>query len=124
MLRLSSPMLLRTRRAGPGMRALICSSGILHSRPATGRGVAASSVAGQSPCPPPPAGPAGPPPSAAERAEAVMTAYQEMIQEQLEDGLRAIQHTANTLMHEIAAEGWRSAGGAQQDGAGTHMQGL
>ncbi len=50
-------------------------------------------------------------PSAAERVEAVITASQEMIQEQLDEGLRAIQHTANTLMHEIAAEVWRGAGG-------------
>jgi len=73
---------------------------------------------------PPPAVTAGLTPSAAERAEAVMTAYQEMIQEQLEDGLRAIQHTANTLMHEIAAEVWRSAGGDKQDVAGTILQEL
>ena len=50
-------------------------------------------------------------PSAAERVEAVITASQEMIQEQLDEGLRSIQHTANTLMHEIAAEVWRGAGG-------------
>jgi len=73
---------------------------------------------------PPPAVTAGLTPSAAERAEAVMTAYQEMIQEQLDDGLRAIQHTANTLMHEIAAEVWRSAGGDKQDVAGTILQEL
>jgi uncharacterized protein YoxC len=50
-------------------------------------------------------------PSAAERVEAVITASQEMIQEQLDEGLRSIQHAANTLMHEIAAEVWRGAGG-------------
>ena len=61
---------------------------------------------------PAPASPiAGLTPSAAERAEVVITAYQEMIQEQLDEGLRAIQHDANTLMHEIAAEVWRSADG-------------
>ena len=53
-----------------------------------------------------------------------MTAYQEMVQEQLDDGLRAIQHTANTLMHEIAAEVWRSAGGDKQDVAGTILKEL
>ncbi len=57
-------------------------------------------------------------PSAAERVEAVITASQEMIQEQLDEGLRAIQHTANTLMHEIAAEVWRGAGG-DKDAVGT-----
>ena len=53
-------------------------------------------------------------PSAAERVEVVITAYQETIQEQLDEGLRAIQHTANTLMHEIAAEVWRSADGDKE----------
>ena len=72
----------------------------------------------------PPSVTAGLTASAAERAEAVMTAYQEMVQEQLDDGLRAIQHTANTLMHEIAAEVWRSAGGDKGDVAGTILQEL
>ena len=48
-----------------------------------------------------------------------MAAYARMIQEQLEDGLRQLQHTANQLMHEIASEVWRTAGGdknAVQDG--------
>jgi hypothetical protein len=67
---------------------------------------------------------AGLTPSASERAEAVMTAYKVMIQEQLDDGLRAIQHAANTLMHEIAAEVWRSAGGDKQDVAGTILHEL
>lgn len=48
---------------------------------------------------------------AAERVEVVMSAYQQMLQEQLEEGLRSIQHTANTLMHEIASEVWRASGG-------------
>jgi hypothetical protein len=34
-----------------------------------------------------------------------------MIQVQLDEGLRSIQHAANTLMHDIAAEVWRSAEG-------------
>jgi hypothetical protein len=38
---------------------------------------------------------AGLSPSAAERTELVITAYQEMIQEQLDEGLRSIQHSAN-----------------------------
>ncbi|HET8525088.1 MAG TPA: hypothetical protein VFM81_00450, partial [Actinomycetota bacterium] len=64
---------------------------------------------------PEPASPiAGLTPSAAERAEVVITAYQEMIQDQLDEGLRAIQHDANTLMHEIAAEVWRSADGDKE----------
>lgn len=67
---------------------------------------------------------AGLPPSAAERAEAVVTAYQEMIQEQLDDGLRAIQMTANTLMHDIAAEVWRTAGGDKQEVADSILQQL
>jgi hypothetical protein len=48
-------------------------------------------------------------------AEAVVTAYQDRIQQQLDDGLRAIKNTANTLMHEVAAEVWRSAGGNKQE---------
>jgi archaellum component FlaC len=51
------------------------------------------------------------PSSAAERIEAVMSAYQEVLREQLEEGLRSIQHEANSLMHEIASEVWRAAGG-------------
>jgi hypothetical protein len=62
----------------------------------------------------PPSPTVGLTPSAAERAEVVITAYQEMIQEQLDEGLRAIQHSANTLMHEIAAEVWRSADGDKE----------
>ena len=49
--------------------------------------------------------------SALERVEAVMAAYQETLREQLEEGLRSIQHEANSLMHEIASEVWRAAGG-------------
>jgi hypothetical protein len=54
----------------------------------------------------------------------VITAYQEMIQEQLDEGLRSIQHTANTLMHEIAGEVWRSAGGDKEAVASTILQEL
>lgn len=70
--------------------------------------------------PEPPAQPPGLPPSAAERAEAVIASYQEMIQEQLDEGLRSIQHAANTLMHDIAAEVWRSAGG-DRDAVGSSI---
>jgi hypothetical protein len=72
--------------------------------------------------PPPP--PAALPPSAAERAEALLRAYQESVEEQLDEGLREIQHTANRLMHEIAAEVWRAAGGDKRDVAGTILHEL
>ncbi len=67
---------------------------------------------------------AGLSPSAAERTELVITAYQEMIQEQLDEGLRSIQHAANTLMHEIAGEVWRSAGGDKEAVGSTILQEL
>lgn len=67
-----------------------------------------------------PAQPPGLPASAAERAEAVIASYQEMIQEQLDEGLRSIQHAANTLMHDIAAEVWRTAGG-DRDAVGSSI---
>ncbi len=47
--------------------------------------------------------------------QATMAAYQQMIREQLEEGLRELQHTANQLMHEIAAEVWRTAGGDKDE---------
>jgi myosin heavy subunit len=56
--------------------------------------------------------------------ELVIGAYQEMIQEQLDEGLRSIQHTANTLMHEIAGEVWRSTGGDKQAVGSTILQEL
>src|SRR5215510_6201075 len=74
--------------------------------------------------PEPPSPIAGLTPSVAERAEVVITAYQDMIQEQLDEGLRAIQHTANTLMHEIAAEVWRSAEGDKEAVGATILQEL
>ncbi len=49
------------------------------------------------------------------RLEATLSAYQMMIQDRLEEGIRAIQHTANTLMHEIAGEVWRTAGGDKDE---------
>jgi hypothetical protein len=50
-----------------------------------------------------------------DRAEAVMSAYSLLIREELEQGLREIQVTANQLMHEIASEVWRSASGDKGD---------
>jgi len=67
---------------------------------------------------------AGLSPSAAERTEQVIRAYQEMIQEQLDEGLRSIQHSANALMHEIAGEVWRSTGGDKEAVASTILQEL
>ena len=72
----------------------------------------------------PPSLTAGITPSAAERIELIITAYQEMIQEQLDEGLRAIAHSANTLMHEIAGEVWRSASGDKEAVASTILQEL
>jgi ABC-type transporter Mla subunit MlaD len=82
------------------------------------------SLFGGRPEPEPRSPTAGLTPSAAERAEVVITAYQEMIQEQLDEGLRSIQHTANTLMHEIAAEVWRSADGDKEAVGATILQEL
>ena len=50
-------------------------------------------------------------PSGDARLEALMAAYQQALAERLEEGLRAIQQTGIKLMHEIAAEVWRTAGG-------------
>jgi len=67
---------------------------------------------------------AGLSPSAAERTEQVIEAYQAMIQEQLDEGLQSIQHSANALMHEIAGEVWRSAGGDKEAVGSTILQEL
>src|SRR6266545_68481 len=72
----------------------------------------------------PPPVTAGLSPSAAERTELVIRAYQEMIQEQLDEGLRSIQHSANALMHEIAGEVWRSTGGDKEAVGATILQEL
>lgn len=56
-----------------------------------------------------------PPTPSDSRAEALVSAYQQIVMERLEDGMRAIQQTANTLMHEIAGEVWRSAGGDRDE---------
>lgn len=50
-----------------------------------------------------------------ERVEELMAAYQATIQRQLEEGLRRIQLTATSLMHEIASEVWRTAGGDKDE---------
>jgi hypothetical protein len=55
------------------------------------------------------------PKGAGPRVDELLTAYQATIQRQLEDGLRRIQTTASTLMHEIAAEVWRTAGGDKDE---------
>ena len=72
----------------------------------------------------PPPVTAGLSPSAAERTEQVIETYQAMIQEQLDEGLRSIQHSANALMHEIAGEVWRSAGGDKETVGSTILQEL
>lgn len=56
-----------------------------------------------------------PPAPRMDPTQATMAAYQQMIREQLEEGLRELQHTANQLMHEIAAEVWRTAGGDKDE---------
>ncbi len=77
---------------------------------------------------PPPPMTSTPPPSigglSSERAEAVMRAYHEMIQEQLEEGLRRIQFSANQLMHEIASEVWAAGGGDKQELQGSILETL
>ncbi len=47
--------------------------------------------------------------------EQLMATYQATIQRQLEEGLHRIQLTASSLMHEIASEVWRTAGGDKDD---------
>jgi hypothetical protein len=50
-----------------------------------------------------------------DRTEAVVAAYQQVVEERLQEGLHAIQQTAYSLMHEIAGEVWRTAGGSKQE---------
>ena len=45
----------------------------------------------------------------------LIASYQRGIEERLEEGLRAIQQTAVSLMHEIAAEMWRASSGDVRD---------
>ena len=53
-----------------------------------------------------------------------MSAYQQMIQQQFEEGLRQIEQTANQLMREIAGEVWRAAGGDKQDTQATILEAI
>jgi hypothetical protein len=62
--------------------------------------------------------------SASDEIEAVMTAYHGMIRDQLDEGLRELQHLANQLMHEIATEVWRTAGGDKKDVQSRLLQSL
>ncbi|HXF72865.1 MAG TPA: hypothetical protein VNO79_09700 [Actinomycetota bacterium] len=47
--------------------------------------------------------------------EDLIASYQRGVEERLEEGLRAIQQTAVSLMHEIAAEMWRASAGDVRD---------
>jgi len=49
-------------------------------------------------------------PAADPRSEEVLNAYQQVVMDRLDEGLRAIQQSALQAMHEIAAEMWRTAG--------------
>ncbi len=53
-----------------------------------------------------------------------MSAYHDMIREQLEEGLRELQHTANQLMREIAGEVWRTAGGDRGEVQGKLLEAI
>jgi hypothetical protein len=46
-----------------------------------------------------------------ERIEQMMESYKAAIQQQLEEGLSAIRHTAGKLMHEVANEVWKTTEG-------------
>jgi len=98
MLCLSSHTLSRTRRAGPGMRAPMDQSNPSSSPEgadrARHRGIFSRSAA-----------------TADAAFEAEMSDYQRVLEDRLEQGLRAIHQSANSLMHEIASEVWRAAGG-------------
>lgn len=78
-----SPRLPKTRRAGPGMRAPDMRS---EASPTPGEGD----------------------PS---RDRIQSDALEHALETRLDEGLRAIQDTANQLMHEVASEIWRAAGG-------------
>lgn len=53
-----------------------------------------------------------------------MAAYQQLVMERLEEGLRAIQQTGISLMHEIAGEVWRAAGGDKDQVQAHILEGL
>jgi hypothetical protein len=63
-------------------------------------------------------------PSDDDRTEDVATTYQRIIEERLQEGLRAIQQTAHSLMHEIASEVWRTAGGDKQEVQAKILEGI
>lgn len=46
-----------------------------------------------------------------QEASTKLDAYQQALEDRLDGGLRAIQDTADQLMHEVASEVWRAAGG-------------
>jgi len=50
------------------------------------------------------------------RTEALIASFQKVMNERLDEGLRALQQSAYRLMHEIASEVWRAADG-DKDGA-------
>ncbi|GEM_PF-1113232 len=57
-------------------------------------------------------------------AEALVAATQRIVEQRLEQGLRAIQQTAHALMHEIAGEVWRSAGGDKDEVQAKILEGI
>ncbi|MEW6059503.1 MAG: hypothetical protein AB1551_05070 [Actinomycetota bacterium] len=56
--------------------------------------------------------------------EAVVATYQRIVEERLEEGLHAIQQTAYALMHEIAGEVWRTAGGNKEEVRAKILEGI
>ncbi|HZD80011.1 MAG TPA: hypothetical protein VE646_08215 [Actinomycetota bacterium] len=58
------------------------------------------------------------------RLERAVATYQELVTERLEQGLQAIRKEASTLMHEVAAEVWRSAGGDRERIQATILESL
>lgn len=54
-------------------------------------------------------------PAADPRSEEILSAYQQVVMDRLDEGLRAIQQSALQAMHEIAAEMWRTAGARGDD---------
>lgn len=52
---------------------------------------------------------------AAPGVEELIESYRATAERQLEEGLQRIQLTASSLMHEIAGEVWRTAGGSKED---------
>ncbi|MBI4260002.1 MAG: hypothetical protein HY658_05505 [Actinobacteria bacterium] len=49
------------------------------------------------------------------RLEAMISAYHQVVVDRLEEGLRGIQSTAVSLMHEIAGEVWKAAGASGEN---------